>query len=81
MSTAKKTVDEAHALEGTPVLLGRPDDRTLTDDLLRPVLERPKKGWLLLLLVLMGGMGFWLLSLLATFAIGIGAWGNNIPVA
>jgi molybdopterin-containing oxidoreductase family membrane subunit len=26
-------------------------------------------------------VGFWLISLTATFAIGIGAWGNNIPVA
>jgi Ni/Fe-hydrogenase subunit HybB-like protein len=81
MSTATKTVEEAHALEGPPVLVGRPDDRTLTEDLLRPVLEPARRGWVLLLLVLLGGMGFWLISLGATLFIGIGVWGNNIPVA
>jgi Ni/Fe-hydrogenase subunit HybB-like protein len=81
MSTATKTLEEAHALEGAPVLVGRPDDRALTDSLIRPVLGAPTRGWLLVFLVLLGGMGFWLLSLLVTFAVGIGAWGNNIPVA
>jgi Ni/Fe-hydrogenase subunit HybB-like protein len=83
MSTTAKTIEAGAVdpLEHTPVLVGRPDDRALTESLLSPVLGPVKKGWLLLLLVLMGGMGFWLLSLGATFAIGIGAWGNNIPVA
>jgi hypothetical protein len=34
MSTAQKTIEDAHALEGDPVLVGRPDDRALTGSLL-----------------------------------------------
>jgi Ni/Fe-hydrogenase subunit HybB-like protein len=81
MSTAKKTLEEVQALEGAPVLVGRPDDRALTESLLEPVLGPTRKGWLLLLLALGGGVTFWLISLGATLFIGIGAWGNNIPVA
>jgi molybdopterin-containing oxidoreductase family membrane subunit len=81
MSTAQKTVEEVQELHGPPVLLGRPDDRALTESLLRPVLGPTRKGWLLLLLAFGGGVAFWLLSLVTTFVVGIGAWGNNIPVA
>jgi molybdopterin-containing oxidoreductase family membrane subunit len=81
MSTAPQIEPRVDPLDPTPVLVGRPDDRALTESLLRPVLEPTRKGYLLLLLLLMGGMGFWLLSLTVTFAVGIGAWGNNIPVA
>jgi len=81
MSTATKTLEEVHALEGAPVLVGRPSDRELTDSLLAPVLGPPRKGWLLLIVALMGGVGFWVLSLGTTLFVGIGAWGNNIPVA
>jgi Ni/Fe-hydrogenase subunit HybB-like protein len=80
MSTAEKQI-EREVLDGSPVLVGRPDDRALTESLLQPVLGPAKKGWVLLLLVLMGGMGFWLLSLGTTLFVGIGAWGNNNPVA
>ncbi len=81
MSTAEKTIEEAQALEGAPVLVGRPDDRALTESLLAPVLEPTRKGFLVLLVALLGGVGFWLISLGATLFVGIGAWGNNIPVA
>jgi molybdopterin-containing oxidoreductase family membrane subunit len=81
MSTAQKTIDEAHALEGAPVLVGRPGDRELTEGLLAPVLEPTRKGWLLLALILSGGVAFWVVSLVATVFVGIGVWGNNIPVA
>jgi molybdopterin-containing oxidoreductase family membrane subunit len=81
MSTAKKVLEEVHALEGAPVLVGRPDDRALTETLLEPVTGPTRKGYLLLLLAAMGGMGFWLISLGVTLFVGIGAWGNNIPVA
>jgi len=81
MSLRTKTIEDAHALEGTPVLVGRPDDRALTESLLAPVLEPTRKGFLLLLAALMCGMGFWILSLGTTLFVGIGAWGNNIPVA
>ncbi|ABS25053.1 NrfD/PsrC family molybdoenzyme membrane anchor subunit [Anaeromyxobacter sp. Fw109-5] len=81
MSTAQKTLEEAHALEGAPVLVGRPDDRALTESLLAPVLEPTRKGFVVLLVALLGGVGFWLVSLGTTLFVGIGAWGNNIPVA
>lgn len=83
MSTARETLEAGAVdpLEPTPVLVGRPDDRALTESLLDPVLGPVKKGWLLLLALLLGGMGFWLLSLVMTVFVGIGVWGNNIPVA
>jgi molybdopterin-containing oxidoreductase family membrane subunit len=81
MSTATKTTATTDALETSPVLVGRPDDRALTESLLRPVLGPTRKGWLALLGVLSIGMAFWLFSLYMTVTVGIGVWGNNIPVA
>jgi molybdopterin-containing oxidoreductase family membrane subunit len=81
MSTATKTIAETDPLETSPVLVGRPDDRALTESLLRPVLEPTRKGWLALLSVLGLGVLYWLVSLYMTLFVGIGAWGNNIPVA
>jgi Ni/Fe-hydrogenase subunit HybB-like protein len=68
-------------LESAPVLVGRPDDRALTESLLQPVLEPMRKGWAALLLALLGGMSFWMLCLYEVLFKGIGVWGNNIPVA
>ncbi|HET7601046.1 MAG TPA: NrfD/PsrC family molybdoenzyme membrane anchor subunit, partial [Gemmatimonadales bacterium] len=63
-----------------PLMVGRPGDLELTDRLLAP-LVRSSRGWWALLalaaagtLLLFGAIGY-------TFAVGIGAWGNNIPVA
>ena len=39
MSTAIKTAERVDPLETSPVLVGRPDDRALTESLLEPVLE------------------------------------------
>jgi len=71
----------ADPLEPVPVLVGRPDDQALTASLTAPVLGATRRGWLILVSVLMVGMGFWILSLVTTIVVGIGAWGNNIPVA
>ncbi len=71
----------ADPLEPVPVLVGRPDDRALTASLTGPVFGPTRKGWLILISVLLVGMGFWILSLVTTLVVGIGAWGNNIPVA
>jgi Ni/Fe-hydrogenase subunit HybB-like protein len=66
--------------EPHPVMLGRPDDTTLTERLLAPLLSAPRGWWLLLAftglgtLAMLGAVGY-------TFARGIGVWGNNIPVA
>jgi molybdopterin-containing oxidoreductase family membrane subunit len=80
-TTATTPAIPADPLESAPVLVGRPDDRALTENLLRPVLEPTRKGWAALLLLLMGGMGFWMICLYRTVVVGIGVWGNNIPVA
>jgi molybdopterin-containing oxidoreductase family membrane subunit len=81
MSTTTSKPIPVDPLESAPVLVGRPDDRALTDSLLRPVLEPVRKGWLGLLGVLLAGMGFWTLCLYEVLFKGIGVWGNNIPVA
>jgi Ni/Fe-hydrogenase subunit HybB-like protein len=81
MSTSTAKTIPGDPLESAPVLVGRPDDRALTESLLRPVLEPMRKGWAALLLALLGGMSFWLLCLYETVFKGIGVWGNNIPVA
>ncbi len=81
MSTVPHTAPENDPLEAAPVLAGRPDDRALTESLLRPVLEPTRKGWLVLLGLLAGGMGFWAVCLYEVLFKGIGVWGNNIPVA
>jgi Ni/Fe-hydrogenase subunit HybB-like protein len=81
MSTAEKRVEELETLEGPPVLVGRPDDRALTDHLLAPVLGPTRKGWLALVAVVLCGVAVWLVALTLTVFVGIGEWGNNIPVA
>ena len=68
-------------LEPVPVLVGRPDDRALTEALVKPLYAPTTRGWKLLVTALAAGMAFWLLSLATTLVVGIGAWGNNIPVA
>ncbi len=72
---------ETELLEGPPVLVGRPDDRRLNEDLFRPVWERTRRGWLALFGIAVGGSGVLALAASYTFYKGIGAWGNNIPVA
>jgi Ni/Fe-hydrogenase subunit HybB-like protein len=79
--TTATTAERHDPLDPTPVLVGRPDDRALTDSLLEPVLGPTKKAWALALLIALGGMGFWLVSLGTTLFVGVGAWGNNQPVA
>ena len=68
-------------LEGTPVLAGRPGDRQLTEDLFQPVWARTRKGWLALFGVCAALTGVLFTAIGYTFAVGVGAWGNNIPVA
>jgi Ni/Fe-hydrogenase subunit HybB-like protein len=72
---------ELELLEGTPVLAGRPGDRQLTEDLFQPVWQRTRKGWLALLTVCAALTGVLFTAIGYTFAVGVGAWGNNIPVA
>ena len=81
MTTAPEIAATADPLETSPVLVGRPDDRALTESLLRPVLEPTRRGWLALLGLLGLGVAFWLVCLYEVLFKGIGVWGNNIPVA
>ncbi len=81
MSATATPTPHVDPLDPAPVLVGRPDDRAVTDSLLRPVLEPTRKGWALLVLFFMGGVGFWTIALYETLFVGIGTWGNNIPVA
>jgi molybdopterin-containing oxidoreductase family membrane subunit len=68
-------------LEGPPVLAGRPSDRQLTEDLFRPVWGETRRGWLALVGIATGATGLLLVGATYTFYKGIGAWGNNMPVA
>jgi molybdopterin-containing oxidoreductase family membrane subunit len=88
MSVETKHQAAAHAalnrvdpLEPVPVLVGRPDDRTLNDELFRPVWAQTRRGWLALFGIGVGLSGLLFTAIGYTFAKGIGAWGNNIPVA
>jgi molybdopterin-containing oxidoreductase family membrane subunit len=75
------TALERGTLEGAPVLVGRPDDRKLNEDLFLPVWEKTRRGWLALFGITLGLTGLLFSAIAYTFAKGIGAWGNNIPVA
>jgi Ni/Fe-hydrogenase subunit HybB-like protein len=63
-----------------PVLIGRQSDAALTDQLLAPLWSESRMWWLLFAV---SGAGTLLLAatMTYTFAVGIGAWGNQIPVA
>jgi molybdopterin-containing oxidoreductase family membrane subunit len=63
-----------------PVLVGRPGDAELTDQLLAPLWKSSKAWRVLLGFSFLGTLGLGLL-MLYTFSSGIGVWGNNIPVA
>jgi Ni/Fe-hydrogenase subunit HybB-like protein len=71
----------ADPLEPVPVLVGRPSDRALTEGLFAPVWGKTRRGWLVLLSVCAAFTGLLFFAAGYTFVVGIGAWGNNIPVA
>ena len=85
MSVEPRTLDREGTgralLEGAPVLVGLPGDLEVNDQLFRPVWERTRRGWLALFGICMGMTGLLFTAIVYTFARGIGAWGNNIPVA
>jgi Ni/Fe-hydrogenase subunit HybB-like protein len=63
------------------LITGQASDRALTDQLLSPIWTRKSRGWL----VAYGVTALGTLALLVfagwTIVVGIGMWGNNIPVA
>jgi Ni/Fe-hydrogenase subunit HybB-like protein len=71
---------ERVATSPQPVLLGRPDDAELTDQLIAPLWTR-SRGWLALFLLSSVGTLLLFATMTWTFVVGIGVWGNNIPVA
>jgi molybdopterin-containing oxidoreductase family membrane subunit len=83
------SVDTRHAaalervdpLEPVPVLAGRPSDRALNDQLFEPVWAPTSKGFLGLFALALSGTALLMFGIGVTLAVGIGAWGNNIPVA
>jgi Ni/Fe-hydrogenase subunit HybB-like protein len=81
MSVETRHLAEDDLLEGPPVLVGRPEDRKLNEEIFRPVWERTRRGWLALFGIALGGSGLLAAGASYTFYKGIGAWGNNIPVA
>jgi Ni/Fe-hydrogenase subunit HybB-like protein len=74
-------VERPDPLEHEPVLVGRPGDRELNDQLFEPVWAQTRRGWLALFAICTSLTGLLFLAIGYTFAKGIGAWGNNIPVA
>ncbi len=72
--------EQVDLLEGSPVLVGRPSDRQLTEDIFRPVWGEMRRGWLAMVGICTGLTGILFSAIGYTFYKGIGAWGNNIPV-
>jgi molybdopterin-containing oxidoreductase family membrane subunit len=68
-------------LEPRPLIEGAQSAESLTASLLRPIERKPGRVFWALLLLTLGGTGLFLLAITVTFVRGIGAWGNNIPVA
>jgi Ni/Fe-hydrogenase subunit HybB-like protein len=67
-------------LADDPVIGPVPDDLKLTDKLLAPLGKFPPSWWVLFTLASLGTVWFFF-AVFYTFAVGIGTWGNNIPVA
>jgi Ni/Fe-hydrogenase subunit HybB-like protein len=72
---------EGDRLEPVPLIDRRYDDRTLTRHLTRFVLERRGLGWWTLFFVAGGGLCLFVAAVAVTVFVGVGTWGNNIPVA
>jgi Ni/Fe-hydrogenase subunit HybB-like protein len=68
-------------LEPRPLIEGRQGPESLTASLLEPIYKPAGKVWWALFLLTGGGTALFLASIVVTFSVGIGAWGNNIPVA
>lgn len=63
-----------------PVLIGRPSDESITDDLLDKVIHPPRWMTPALLVTGVGSLGLFV-AVFYTLVTGIGVWGNDIPVA
>jgi len=68
-------------LEKHPLIVGHHSSESFTDSLLAFVHHAPKKGFYALLMVGLAGSGLFFFAITYTFVVGVGAWGNNMPVA
>ena len=71
----------ADPLEPIPLIQGAQSAESLTGSLLRPIERKAGRVWWALFLLTLGGTGLFGLAIAVTLVKGIGAWGNNIPVA
>ena len=69
------------AEEPLPLIKGAQSPERLTESLLRPTFGTAGRGWWVLLGLTGGGTTLFLAAIAVTLVQGIGAWGNNIPVA
>ncbi len=68
-------------LEPVPLIVGRPDDRTVSAEIYEPVWRPTPTIWWVLFFLTTAGMGLFAAAVVVTFGIGVGTWGINIPVA
>lgn len=78
---AETAIDARAALRPAPLIEGLQDDGTLNKTLNAYVWQDPGPGWKTLFLVGLAGTGLLTVAVTVTLAVGIGTWGNNIPVA
>ncbi len=65
-----------------PVLIGTPSDHELSEQLITPLWTKPKSPlWKLCVLIVLAGTVMLFSLITYTVTVGIGLWGNNIPVA
>jgi molybdopterin-containing oxidoreductase family membrane subunit len=64
-----------------PLIEGRHSDADYTAALLAYVHARPGRTWWWMLAAGLAGTGLLLVGIVVTVAVGVGTWGNNIPVA
>src|SRR5919204_5738837 len=78
---AETAIEARTVLRPLALIQGEQDNGTLNKTLNAYIWQRPQRGWLTLLLVALAGTGLLLTAISVTVAIGIGTWGNNIPIA
>src|SRR5262249_20162272 len=71
----------ADPLDPLPLIRGRRSARDLTHHLLGFVLQGRGIGWWALFGIALAFLGWFFISVLTTVFVGVGTWGNNIPVA
>ncbi|NBD12760.1 MULTISPECIES: NrfD/PsrC family molybdoenzyme membrane anchor subunit [Corallococcus] len=64
-----------------PLLEGHHSDREYSESLLAYVHQPPRRGWWALLAVGLAGTALLTVAVSVTLLVGVGTWGNNIPVA